>query len=100
MKTRTTEAELKLLIDQLNDLFGYPTNVYPPVIDGEVVRDEEGRVLRNKQTYNLDIGNGGVALAQGDSRTVFHRCTKRELVAQLRAMIHGIVSFQRQMESV
>ena len=90
MTTRITKKDLKARIDFLNKLTGNPRELYTTDSKGDFLRDDRGNLHRNAGTYTLDICNGGYALTRGDSASVLHRGSARDLYNRIGAFTEGI----------
>lgn len=93
MSDRITTKHLHAAIDRLNDLFGYPREVYAET------RDERGGLVANDGTFTLDAAYGGYRLCQmcqgGGERDITGRGTAREAYDQIRAYTYGAAAMRK-----
>lgn len=91
MTFRITMARLQYAVDCLNRTVGAPLEMWKRDKDGELVRDDEGRLVAHMETYTLCVGNGGVQLETNrQSHIVIPRCTKRQMWDRIHSYIDGI----------
>jgi len=95
MTNRVTDAQLKLVCDRINKLFGLPKLPYTKTVD--VLGND--KYIPNEGVYHLTYAYGGVSLVRmvgtdGAEANVFGRghMPKRELYDLMHAFITGVYS--------
>ncbi len=91
MTNRITMPKLRYAVDCLNRTVGAPLEMWKKDEDGELVRDDEGRLVAHMETYTLCAGNGGVQLeTRRQSYIAIPRCTKQQMWDRINSYIDGI----------